>query len=161
MTAFQEHVLNAPDVCNNCFQTIRRERSRTTSSTLRSDVTAEKSAYTRVRQTTEIDHVPGGLPSQSITVWCECGTQSAFDRWWDDGDDRCLRMSVFKALLKQSIYALERKSVTLNRRTVIETAIHQYRRNHDVNEALAEGVKSGITTAVASESPRATPPTAD
>lgn len=147
-TAFQEHVLDAPDVCRNCFRLVRSERSRTTSATQRSDVSVEKSPYTRVRRHTEIDHEPDVVATDSIAVWCDCGCQSAYDRYWEDGADRCLTMARFKELLKRCIYSLEGKGVTLDRGACIRQAIGHYRDEHNVNAALERGVELGIRASI-------------
>ena len=147
MTAFQELVLNDPEVCNNCFGRVRRERSQTQSSTFRSDVSAEKSPYTRVETQTTVDHVPGETPSRSVAVFCECGTESAFDRIWEDSDDRCLTMRRLKDLLKSMVRTLEAKGVTLDRPTCIRLAIHYYRQHYDLNQAFEDALEAAIETA--------------
>jgi hypothetical protein len=149
-SAYQEHVLDAPDVCSNCFRPIRRERSRTTSATGRSDVSVEKSAYTRVQKHTEVDHHPESTPTKSITVWCDCGTEGAYDRYWEDGDGRCLTKARFERFLARSIRALERKGVSLDRETCIRHALGHYASKHDYDAALKRGIEAGIQTAVAS-----------
>lgn len=152
MTAFQELVLDDPEVCNNCFGRIRRERARTESSTLRLDVSVEKSPYTRVETQTTIDHVPGGTPSESVAVFCECGVESAYERIWTDGDDRCLRMRRVKDLLRAMIRTLEAKGVTLDRPTCIRLAIHYYREDHDLNTAFQDALEAAIETAALTSS---------
>jgi hypothetical protein len=148
-SVYQEHVVDAPDVCSNCFRPIRRERSRTTSATDRSDVSVEKSPYTRVREHTEVDHHPASPPTESITVWCVCGTEGAYDRYWEDGDDRCLMMSRFKQFLTCSIRTLERKSISLDRETCVRHALSHYRDHHDYDAAIEAAVEAGIQAAVA------------
>jgi len=153
-SAYQEYVLDAPDVCVSCFRPIRQRREKTTSGTNRSDVSVEKSEYTRVGRTTEIDHEPATAPTQSIAVWCNCGCQSAYDRYWDDGGDRALTMARFKQLLVHVIKTLEAKSVTLDREAVVRQAIGHYQSEHEFNAALEDAVEVGIQTAIAStESP--------
>ena len=149
-SAYQEYVLDAPDVCVSCFRLIRQRREKTTSGTNRSDVSAEKSEYTRVGRTTEIEYEPATVPTQSITVWCECGCQSAYDRYWDDGNDRALTMARFKEFLVRVIRSLKTKGVTLDREAAVRHAIAHYRSEHDVNDALERAVEVGISASVAS-----------
>jgi len=149
-SAYQEYVLDAPDVCGSCFRLIRKRREQTTSGTNRSDVSVEKSEYTRARRTTEIDHEPATVPTQSIVMWCECGCQSAYDRYWDDGDDRALTMARFKEFLVRVIRSLGAKGVTLDREAVVRHAIAHYRSEHDFNGALERAIEVGISTSVAS-----------
>jgi hypothetical protein len=148
-SAYQEHVLDAPDVCSNCFRPIRRERSRTTSATGRSDVSVEKSPYTRVQEHTEVDHHPEGPPTRSITVWCDCGTEGGYDRYWEDGDGRCLTKARFKTFLTRTIRSLEANGINLDRETCVRYALGHYREQHDYDEALERGIKAGIRAAVA------------
>jgi len=144
MQIFQEHVLNSPACCNNCFRRVRTERTQRESTDPKSVTSARLSPYTRDEHTTKIDTTPFGTPAQATAVWCACGVESAFERIWDDGDDRCLTMARFKTLLRRCIETLEAKEVTLSRRPTVRIAIQHYRDNHDVNDALGAGVKAGV-----------------
>lgn len=150
MKAFQEHVLNAPDVCNSCFRRIRVERDVTESTDRKSMTSTSLSAYSRDRQTTSVEHAPSETASESVAVFCECGSETAFERYWSDGEDRCLTMARFKELLKHCIYSLESKGVTIDRKAMARHAIGTYRDSHEVNEALGTGLEAGITASVTS-----------
>lgn len=153
MTLYQEHVLNAPDVCNNCFALVRIERERTTSATQRSDVSVEKTPYTRVDTTTSVEYTPAETASDSKTVFCECGVESSYHRIWQD-DDRCPTMPRFKHYLKTLMRTLDEKGVTLNRETCAGIAIQHYRDENDINQAFSSAVKTAVQTAAANQ-PRA------
>ena len=145
---FQEHVLSAPDVCNNCYRRIRRERHRTTSGTNRSDVSAEKTPYTATEQT-GVEHTPARTASDSKRVFCTCGTDSAYQRIWTDGEDRCLRKRRVKDLVKRALATLEAKGVTLRRQTFAATALDHYYREHDLDAALKAAAEAAVQTAAA------------
>jgi len=161
MSVFQERILNNPAVCNNCFRRIRRERSQRESATLRSDVSARRSLYTRVKQTTSVDYVPAERASEAIAVFCECGTESAFDRIWDDGENRCLTTRRVKTLLKACIRTLETLGVTLDRKTTIALALQHYRDDHDFNSALKAAVETGVHRSVAQSANHTAAPLSD
>ena len=169
---YQEHVLNAPDVCNNCLRSIRRERSHTESRTLRGDVSATKSAFTRVRQTTSVEYPPGDTPSDSIAVFCECGVESAFARIWDETDVGRAR---FKALVRQLLGTLDRKGVSVDRETLAAHALMAFderpRRallgtyivhpSPTINECLARGMKHGLQRSATAKTSKSHPLSGD
>lgn len=155
---FQEHVLNDPSVCNNCFRTIRREREHTESRTLRSDVSVTKSAFTRVRQTTSVEYPPGTTASDAIAVFCHCGTEGAFDRVWDDID--CDR-DRFRVFVQHLLQTLARKQVSVDRQRLAAHALAAFDErppqhflgtylttvSPTINECLARGLKHGLQRA--------------
>jgi len=150
MTAYQDLILNDPEVCNNCLGRIRLDRPVTQSRDPTAPTTVEKSPYTRHEHNTTVEHVPGGDDTtQSVAVFCECGVESAYHRLWDDGDDRCLRMTRVRELLRNCIRTLEAKGVTLDRRTLARLAIHYYRDRHDFNAAVDRATEAAIETAAA------------
>lgn len=152
---FQEHVLNAPDVCSNCFRTIRRERAHTESRTLRGDVSVTKSAFTRVRQTTSVEYPPGRTATDSIAVFCDCGTESAFDRVWSELD---IDRDRFRTLIKHLLRTLDRKAVSVDRQALAAHALAAFDERPapaflgtyivsptpTINDCLARGLKHGI-----------------
>lgn len=145
MSVLQYHILNAPDVCSNCFSLVRRERVQTKTTDPKSHASVEKSAYTRVKHTTEVDHTPDGPTTDSIAVFCECGVQSAFEHIIEDAD-HCVTMARFKTLLKDALYSLEAKGVTVKRRTAIMLAIQHYRDHNDIIDALESGIEAGVSS---------------
>jgi len=53
---FQERVLDAPDVCRNCYRLVREKRLKP--EWRRSDVSVKEADYSRRRQTTEVAYGP-------------------------------------------------------------------------------------------------------
>lgn len=169
---FQEHVLNAPDVCNSCFRTIRREREHTESRSLRGDVSATKSAFTRVRQTTSVEYPPARTPSDSIAVFCHCGTESAFDRVWADDD---VGREQFRELVKHLLRTLDRKGVSVDAERLAYHALSAfgdrvpaavlgvYIRTDQptINECLARGMRHGLQRAASAKTSAAHPLSGD
>ena len=157
----QAHALNAPDVCSNCFRRVRVERPFRESRDPTEPTSVRRSAYTRTDPTTEVEAVPYGPPADATEVWCECGVASAYERVWDDGDDRCLTMTRFKTLLRRCIESLEAKGVTLSRRPAVHIAVGRYRDEHDVNDALAAGIDAGVQHSTATDRRSTTAPLAE
>ena len=146
----QVHALNAPDICSNCFRRVRAERPFRESRDPTEPTSARRSAYTRTEQT-EVEAVPYGPPADATEVWCECGVASAYERVWNDGEDRCLTMARFKTLLRRCIESLEAKGVTLSRRPAVRVALRHYRDEHDVNDALEAGIDAGVQHSTATD----------
>jgi hypothetical protein len=113
--AFQEHVLNAADVCSNCFSLVRVERERPE----RKWHPAE-SYYARNEATTTVDHVPAETVSESTQVFCQCGAGSAFTRVWSWRD---ITRERFKRLLSNLIQSLQRKGLQLDRQAFAAHAL--------------------------------------
>jgi len=82
--AYEEHLFDASDVCRNCLRRIRVERV----DPVRSGMGVEyESHMTRHDRHTEVDHGPAeSVTDQQGTFCTHCGTESAFDRIWDDVD---------------------------------------------------------------------------
>jgi hypothetical protein len=84
---YQEHVLNNPEVCSNCLRRVREPRLQRDPSLTRSDVSVETAPTTRVRSTTTVEHVPGGVVTDDHGTFCRCGVESTFHRErpkWED-----------------------------------------------------------------------------
>ena len=95
---FQEHVLNAHDICNNCMGRRRREALRP-----RKHATDEE-YYERVRWRTSVENTPATVVADSRRVFCKCGVDSAYTRIWEDEDvDR----DRFKRMLKRLLDTLD------------------------------------------------------
>ena len=171
--AFQEHVLNAPDVCNNCFQLIRVERAHTESRTLRSDVSATKSAYTSVGvQTTSKEYPPARCASDAWGIFCDCGTESAYDRTWDD---RAPDRERFRTFVQNLLRTLGRKEVSVDRERLAYHALTAFnerpqrallgtyirRPSPKINECLARGMKHGLQRATSAKTSKSHPLSGD
>jgi len=148
---YQEHVLNAPDVCSNCFSIVRVERERPA----RGFRPAE-SFYARNQATTSVEHVPAETVSETEQVFCECGVASAFDRVWSWRDvDR----ERFRALLINLLRSVERKGLTIARQPAAAHALASHAQRQetedgahvrlecDVDAALADGLLAGLRVA--------------
>lgn len=147
-TPYHEHVLGAPDVCNNCFSLIREERVDPT----RNGIGREyESRYTRREETTEVGYAPYETPTHCQGVWCQCGVESARDRIWSYTDPSRER---FRELLKNAVRTLKHKDVTIARKTLVGHAIAAYDDGANVDGAIEAGLDAGL--AVAASSTRAT-----
>ena len=129
MSHFQRTILDSPDCCNNCFG-LRRRRD------------ALGDPFRNPKQTT-VEHAPADRVSQQSGVFCTCGVESSFDRIWldDDCDD-----DRFRHLLKRCLRTTETLFGTGNvdRRSVIETALREWKLDRSVNDALEAGLSAGI-----------------
>lgn len=115
---YQEHVLNAPDVCNSCFSLVRVERERPPVKWR----PAER-FYARNQATTSVEHVQAETVSETKQVFCECGADSAFTRVWNWRDvDR----ERFKQLLQQLIRSVERKGLQVARQPMAAHALQAF-----------------------------------
>lgn len=147
MTAYEEHVLHAPDVCNNCFQRIREERV----DPARTGWREYESHYARREETTEIGYGPADSVSEQKGVWCGCGVESARDRIWAYTEpDR----EQFKTLLQNAVQTLDHKGVTIDRKKMIAHALQAFDDGANVDAAIERGLDVGL--AVAASSNRAT-----
>ena len=143
--AYHEHLLDASDVCNSCHRVIRVERIEPTREGLGREF---ESVYERKRETTEIGYGPARSVSEEKGVFCtECGTESPYDRIWDDADED-VSDDRFRELVRATIRTLEHKGVTLHRQTLAREAL---RRRHDgehVDDCLGEATEAAITRAI-------------
>jgi len=142
--AYQEHILNASDVCSNCLRVIRIERVDPTRDGM---VREYESHYERHRRTTEIAYAPADSASNVKGVFCDrCGTEGAHDRIWrsEDVDDRR-----FRELVQQAIATLDFKGVTLQAQDFAAHALQQRRDGADVDEALGAATEAAIVASAA------------
>jgi len=143
---FDEHILEAPDVCQSCFRRIRVERIEPT----RSGVAREfESTYGRRRRTTEIDYGPAEDVRDHKGVFCDrCGTESAFARTWDQADIHdpatAFDRDRFKSLAVNCLESLLAKGVSLNRKTFIAVALSELDDGATVDEALGRATDTAL-----------------
>jgi len=138
---YADHLLDARDVCSNCFRKNRVERVDPVMS--RSGLRHElDSHYSRDRRETTVDYHDGGdEPPKSKGVFCNCGVEGTFDRIWDPTDvDR----ERFKKLLKNAVVTLDRKGVSIKRKETLRYALSHFDDHHDVDKALATAIDCGI-----------------
>ena len=142
--AYQEHILNASDVCSNCLRVIRIERVDPTRDGM---VREYESHYERHRRNTEIAYGPADSVSNVKGVFCDrCGTESAHDRIWrseDVDDDR------FETLVKQAIATLGHKRVSIQPQDFAAHALQQRRDGATVDEALGAATEAAIVASAA------------
>ena len=143
--AYQEHVLNAVDVCQNCLRIVREERQ--PHEPRRSDVSVRESKWSRRRDTTAVAYGPADSPSEAKGVFCSCGVEGSFVRVWDDDDVDADR---FRELLKRLLESLEHKGVTVDRKTTLSHALQARRDGAGVDAALSTGIRYGLARAEAS-----------
>jgi hypothetical protein len=146
MDIYQDHILDNPCVCNNCFRRRSRERHHRESRDPTEPTSATRSPTTRVRASTTVEHGPAESPSESQGVFCACGAESAFDRLWD-GDS--LTDERFKTLLVAVVETLGELDVTLRRKPTLSLALQYYRDGQTVNNALGQAIETGVETATA------------
>lgn len=143
---FRERVLQARDVCRNCFSLVRVERIDPT----RGGVAREfESHYERHRQTTTVDYAPAERVSEQKGVFCECGVEEPRTRVWSEEDVDDER---FRELVQSMLRTLEAKDITVARETAAAHALQARRGGADVDEALATGLVAGVSVAVAQPS---------
>lgn len=156
---FQEHVLNAADVCNECFGIIREEHEIVPVSERKRNRTYPVQHYTRYKRRTTVEHVPGKNPTQDHATFCECGNSSAFDRHRSE----IVGPARFRELLKTAIETVESKGVTLSREHAIKRAFELGLATKSrfpllsADQAIAEGIEFGVTMSTVSATPHTTP----
>jgi hypothetical protein len=142
--AYQEHILNASDVCANCLRVIRVERVDPT----REGLTREyESHFERHPRNTEIAYGPADSVSDVKGVFCDrCGTEGAHERIWESADVDDAR---FEELVKQAIATLKYKGVTLQPQDFAAHALQQRENDATVDEALGAATEAAIVASAA------------
>ena len=144
MEAYQEHILNATDVCSNCLRIIRIERVDPTRDGMIRDF---ESHFERHPHNTEIGYGPADSVSNVKGVFCDrCGTEGAHERIWrsEDVDD-----ARFEELVKQAIATLDWKGVTLQAQDFAAHALQQRKDDATVDEALGAATEAAIVAQAA------------
>lgn len=150
--AYQEHLIDASDVCSNCFRRIRVERVDPT----RSGMTVEyESHMARHERHTEIAFGPAqSVTDQKGTFCTHCGTESAFERVWDDLDfadpELPLGYDRFKKLCQNAMRSLETKGVDIDRHSFATTAVSRFRNHRPIDVCLGEATEHAIVSAAMS-----------
>jgi hypothetical protein len=169
--AYHEHVLDASDVCLSCHRIVRVERQDPT----RGGLTREyETHHERHRDHTVVDYGPADSVGDQQGTFCErCGTESPWDRFWDDHQtdtheiatalgwldaadepaatpcqEREVSTPRFRELLKATIRTLEEKGVTLDRQTLAREALERRRDGEHVDDCLGEATEAAIMRAV-------------
>jgi hypothetical protein len=140
---YEDHLLNASDVCSNCLSLIREERVDPTRSGLGRDYEV---TLQRRKRATIIGYGPSDAVSESKGVFCECGVESARERIWTAADvDR----DRFKTLLANAVRTLETKDVSLRRKETLAYGINAYDAGDGPDQAIATAVEAGIVAQAA------------
>jgi hypothetical protein len=146
---YADTILDARDVCNNCFRKNRVERVDPVMSRagLRHEL---DSHFARDKRETVLDwHDGGERPTEAKGVWCNCGVEGSYDRLWEPNN---LDRERFKTLLKQAVISVEQKGVTLKRRETLRYALSHFDDHGDADQALATALDAGIVAACADSS---------
>ena len=142
--AYQEHILNATDVCSNCLRVIRVERVDPTRDGM---IREYESHYERHPNNTEIAYGPADSASDVKGVFCDrCGTEGAHDRIWESEDVDDGR---FGELVKQAIATLDYKGVSIQPRDFAAHALQQRKDDATVDEALGAATEAAIVASAA------------
>jgi hypothetical protein len=142
---YADQLLDASDVCSNCFKTVRVERIDPTRNGFAGEY---ESSFERKKQTTSIEFVPFGYPTRSKTVFCQCGVSSAHHRVWDPED---VSEAQLKELIKNALRSLAAKDVTLKPKETAAYILHCWRDVGDVDKAFSKGIEMGIVASAASQ----------
>ena len=141
---YADYILDASDCCVNCLRPIRVERHDPTRAGM---IREYESHYERNPRTTEIAYGPADSASNAKGVFCDrCGTESSYDRVWDDEDVDDGR---FRELVRQAIATLEFKEVSIQRHDFAAHALQERRDGSDVDEALAAATEAAIVAQAA------------
>jgi len=142
--AYQEHLLNATDVCMNCLRIIRVERVDPSRGGM---IREYESHYERHPNNTEVAYGPCDSPSNAKGVFCDrCGTEGAHDRIWESEDVDDER---FGELVKQAIATLDYKGVSIQPRDFAAHALQHRRDEATVDEALGAATEAAIVAQAA------------
>jgi hypothetical protein len=142
---YADQLLDASDVCKNCFRTIRVERIDPTRNGFAGEY---ESSFERKKQTTSIEYIPFGYPTQSKTVFCNCGVSSAHHRIWEPDE---ISEPQLKKLIKNALRTLASKDVSLKRKETTAYILHWWREAGDVDKAFSRGLEMGIVATAASQ----------
>ena len=142
---YADHLLDAADVCSNCFRRVRLERV----DQVRGGLTRQLDSHLeRHPRRTSIEFAPHEIPARSKGVFCECGVEGAFERLWDP---TAVDEERFKSLVKAAIRTLAEKDVTIKRKETVMYALSHWREHNDADKALAAALDAGIVAAAASD----------
>lgn len=135
---YDDRILEARDVCRNCLRLVKVERLDPT----KTGMTREyERSYERDQRNTSIEYAPADRVSEQKGVFCECGTEHARTRIWEDADvDR----ERFRELVKHLISTLRRKGLNLHASRTAGYALQARQDGATVDAALRQGVSAGL-----------------
>lgn len=143
---YADYILDARDVCSNCFRRIRVERVDPVMARdgLRHEL---DSHYARHQRNTSVEyHDTDPEPTQCEGVFCACGVEGAHERLWSPDD---LTRARFKDLLKTAVATAEDKGVDLRTKETLMYALHHWDDKNDADRAISAGLEAGIVAEVA------------
>ena len=142
---YADHVLDAKDVCANCFRLVRVERLDPTKAGFFKDY---QKRYERERRNTEIGYGPGDAISQHKGVFCKCGVEGVYpsDRYWNSR----VSHERFTDFIRNCLEALTAKGVTVDERKFAEIALVNFDDGCTVDESLSSALDAGLAVAATS-----------
>ena len=153
---FQSEILNAHDVCSNCFGRRRREAVRPTKR-------GDERYFERNGDQLTTEYVPDVPAARARGIYCRCGVDSAYARIWTDDQVRADR-DRFRELLKQLIQTVDELSAApIDAKRVAGHALAAYDRIPEadeygpfpadrpltINDALDAGLEAGVQLSTA------------
>jgi hypothetical protein len=144
---YEEVILDAGDVCSNCFKIRAVERIGKARGTLANEFSVH---FERRQATTEIGYGPADSVTEQKGVFCvDCGTESPFHRIWDAED---IDKPRFKDLVVNLEKTLRQKDVDLNRETMARVALQAFEVDGKCpDESLSVAVDAGTIASVAGD----------
>lgn len=152
---FQERVLNAVDVCSNCFGLARVERDRPAHPPKSKNPNTGEwmeiapARWSRNNQRTTREYVPADRPTDAKNIFCSCGVSGSYTR----ARDEIVSSERFRELLKQAIQTVEQKGVSLSREHAVRRALKlgcpseaQFPA-YSADEAIGRGIEYGVEMA--------------
>ena len=161
--AYDEHLLEASDVCKNCLRRIRVERIDPT----RSGMGVEYETHmARHERHTEIGWGPAeSVTDQQGTFCTHCGTESAFDRLWEDVDFADPELPAdgekFRELCKNAMRSLEAKGVSIDRHAFATAALSNWDDHKPVDDCLGAATEHAIVVGAMNGNTKRQPVRAD
>lgn len=140
---YADHILDARDVCSNCFRRNRVERvDPVMSRGLRHELDAHLSR--RKQMTTREHHDSDPKPTNCDATFCVCGIEGSHHRMWDPTD---IGRSTFKTLLTRGLETLGEKGISFSRnrkKEIIGYALTEFDDSGDADKALSKALEMGI-----------------
>lgn len=146
---YADHILDASDTCSNCHRLTHTDRVDRYMRDQQGGGTFADVHQTPRRQATTRDHVPFDPPTDDEVVFCACGVETQHDRVWDT-----LTREHFDRLLQELCRTVERKGVTLKRKTLFMVALSQFKEaaeagtitQAEATETFATALETAIIT---------------
>jgi len=144
-TPYEDHIIGAGDTCRNCLSLVRVERI----DPMRAGLVQEyQTTLARRRRSTSVEYAPAEASSEMKGVFCDCGAENPRHRVWDDEG---LELGRFRELVKNMIRTAEIKGISVKRFETSGYAIQAFKDGMDPDNALAQGLDSGIVAAAAGD----------